>query len=213
MLTKQERKGNKIRFLEQLSKVAEFHIISTNFRNKTPASIISNTPYRFRFSYIFKNLNKIDPIVSNLGKISGWHSWSDNYDLNNEPFSNCTQHGLEARLGWTFYGSFEFTPFLGSIILNKTVIFSKEVQDDTSHIIAGLIYCLHGETREFPKITDKQKQILRMIGEGAQDKQIAHVLNISISAVQKQKIAIRANFGVNTIEEAIVHAAKSGFFN
>lgn len=66
---------------------------------------------------------------------------------------------------------------------------------------------------EFPErnhLTEKHKQLIRLVGEGLMDKQIAHALGISFSAVRQRLIAMQKKIGVQNRADLAAVAARLG---
>ena len=60
------------------------------------------------------------------------------------------------------------------------------------------------------KLTEKHKELIRLVGEGLMDKQIAHKLDISFSAVRQRLIAVQKKIGVQNRSDLVAVAARLG---
>ena len=58
------------------------------------------------------------------------------------------------------------------------------------------------------KLTEKHKELIRLVGEGLMDKQIAHELDISFSAVRQRLIAVQKKIGVQNRSDLVAVAAR-----
>jgi len=60
--------------------------------------------------------------------------------------------------------------------------------------------------QKMPSLTDRQRRILQLAKEGDTGKEIADRLRVSVKTVNADRTAIFENFGVTSIEQAIVYA-------
>jgi DNA-binding CsgD family transcriptional regulator len=60
------------------------------------------------------------------------------------------------------------------------------------------------------QLTDKQKDLLRLVGQGLMDKQIAHVLGISFSAVRQRLASVQQKTGTQNRADLAALAARAG---
>jgi DNA-binding NarL/FixJ family response regulator len=62
-----------------------------------------------------------------------------------------------------------------------------------------------------PHLTARQIQILRLIAEGLQTKEIAERLEVSTKSVEFHKTRLYANIGVTSIAGAVRYAIREGY--
>lgn len=67
----------------------------------------------------------------------------------------------------------------------------------------------HGKPRAMTALTDKQMQILRMIVDGKQSKQICHQLNVSDSTLDSHLKAMYSKTGTDSRITLVVYAFRS----
>jgi DNA-binding NarL/FixJ family response regulator len=66
---------------------------------------------------------------------------------------------------------------------------------------------------EYSGLTERELEILRLVGQGFSNKQIGKELFISDRTVQAHLSNIFAKLGVNTRTEAVMHAVRNGWIN
>lgn len=66
------------------------------------------------------------------------------------------------------------------------------------------------EFSERNELTEKHQELIRLVGEGLMDKQIAEALNISFSAVRQRLISVQKKIGVQNRADLAAVAARMG---
>ena len=86
---------------------------------------------------------------------------------------------------------------ISAVLRGKTYI-SPEFGQDT---IAGLWSRSGGVTHEAEDLTDRQREILKLIIDGTANKKIADILNLSIKTVEFHRARLMAKLGVRSVAE------------
>ena len=81
-----------------------------------------------------------------------------------------------------------------------------------SREIAGNVLSTFLHPRSTP-LTERQRQVLRLVSEGRTGKEIAETLNISIKTAQFHKTSIMEKLGVHTTAELIKYAIEHGIIS
>jgi DNA-binding NarL/FixJ family response regulator len=65
-------------------------------------------------------------------------------------------------------------------------------------------------TRVVIELTDRQRQILQLIAEGKQNKEIAEILHVSVKTIEFHRSRLMAKLGAHTVAELTRHAIEEG---
>jgi DNA-binding CsgD family transcriptional regulator len=68
----------------------------------------------------------------------------------------------------------------------------------------------NGERDPGWNLTQRQREVLQMLSEGKQPKEIAGILGISVRTVEFHKYRIMETLGLHSVPELAVYAAKKG---
>jgi DNA-binding NarL/FixJ family response regulator len=68
-------------------------------------------------------------------------------------------------------------------------------------------------TRVVIELTGRQRQILQLIAEGKQNKEIAHILNVSVKTVEFHRSRLMAKLGTHTVAELTRFAVQEGLLD
>lgn len=90
----------------------------------------------------------------------------------------------------------------------RNVEFSRRLNPREAQVYRNLI----AETGDPPQkpLTDRQRQILRLVAEGNSNKEIANQLSISLQTVKNQLLIIFAQLGASNRTQAVVIAVQRG---
>ena len=59
-------------------------------------------------------------------------------------------------------------------------------------------------------LTDREREILQLIAEGRTNKEVANVLNISLTTVETHRTHILQKLGLHSVPELILYAVRKG---
>jgi len=103
----------------------------------------------------------------------------------------------------------ELTFAIKSVAEGKTYL-SPQV---SRHVIDRYISSVEAESSPLEQITPRQREILKLIAEGRSNKEIAHVLNISIKTVDTHRTQLMERLDIHDVAGLVRFAIKNGLVN
>jgi DNA-binding NarL/FixJ family response regulator len=103
----------------------------------------------------------------------------------------------------------ELTFAIKSVAEGKTYL-SPQV---SRHVIDRYVSSVEAESSPLEQITPRQREILKLIAEGRSNKEIAHVLNISIKTVDTHRTQLMERLDIHDVAGLVRFAIKNGLVN
>ncbi len=95
-----------------------------------------------------------------------------------------------------------------SVLMGKTFI-SPDIADDVMEGFLAGRKTLKEQTR-WDTVTQREREVLKMIGEGYRNKQIADLLHISVKTVEKHRANIMAKLDLHNVADLTAYAIDKG---
>jgi DNA-binding NarL/FixJ family response regulator len=77
-------------------------------------------------------------------------------------------------------------------------------------VIAGYLDRIGGESGPLEQLTARQREILQMIAEGKNTKEVASTLGISVKTVEAHRLQLMARLGIHDVPGLVRYAIRSG---
>jgi len=97
---------------------------------------------------------------------------------------------------------------IDSVLMGKTFI-SPDIADDVMEGFLAGRKTLKEQTR-WDTVTQREREVLKMIGEGYRNKQIAELLHISVKTVEKHRANIMTKLDLHNVAELTAYAIDKG---
>lgn len=97
---------------------------------------------------------------------------------------------------------------IDSVLMGKTFI-SPDIADDVMEGFLAGRKTLKEQTR-WDTVTQREREVLKMIGEGYRNKQIADLLHISVKTVEKHRANIMAKLDLHNVADLTAYAIDKG---